>query len=134
MQQTSASRAFLPLTIIFVITSTLFITLYSLLERWKMDPIVLFAGNVILFGATAISFYLYSKAIRNNNVQAFLRMVYGGMFAKMMICLIAAVIYISAAGKATSKNAIFGCMFLYFLYTFTEVAILMKLSKQNKNA
>lgn len=134
MQQTSATKAFLPLTIIFVITCTLFLTLFSVLERWKMDPVVLFAGNLILFGATVISFYLYSKAIRNKNVQAFLRMVYGGMFAKMMICLIAAFIYISTAGKATSKGAIFGCMFLYFLYTFTEVAILMKLSKQNKNA
>ncbi len=57
-------------------------------------------GNIILFLATAGSFSLYHKALRNNNVQVFLRMVYGGMFLKMMICLIAAFIYIVSVKKA----------------------------------
>jgi hypothetical protein len=59
-------------------------------------------------------------------------MIYGGMFAKMIICLIAAVAYIMAAKKDVSKGAVFGCMFLYFLYTFVEISIIMKLSRKEK--
>ena len=132
MQPQSAARAFLPLTIIFVITSALLLIFRSLWESWGINPDVMMIGNIILFLATAGSFSLYNKAIRNNNVQVFLRMVYGGMFLKMMICLIAAFIYIVSVKKGVSKGAIFGCMFLYFVYTFVEVSILMKLSKQQK--
>jgi hypothetical protein len=132
MQPQSAARAFLPLTIIFVVTSALLLILRSLWESWGINPDVMIVGNIILFLATAGSFSLYHKALRNNNVQVFLRMVYGGMFLKMMICLIAAFIYIVTVKKGVSKGAIFGCMFLYFVYTFVEVSILMKLSKQQK--
>jgi len=99
-----------------------------------MDTNVLIIGNLVLFLATSLSFYLYYKAIRNNNVQQFLRMIYSGMFLKMLICLIAAFIYITTARNEVNRAAIFGFMFLYFLYTFMEIAILMKLSKPRKNA
>jgi hypothetical protein len=59
-------------------------------------------------------------------------MIYGGMFAKMIICLIAAVAYIMAVKKGVSKGAVFGCMFLYFVYTFVEISIIMKLSRKEK--
>lgn len=132
MQSQSAAKAFLPLTIIFVITSALFLTLRSLWQGWGISPDVMIVGNIILFLATAGSFSLYQKSLRSNNVQVFLRMVYGGMFLKMMICLIAALIYIVTFKKGVSKGAIFGLMFLYLVYTFVEVSILMKQSKQQK--
>ncbi len=133
MENISASRTFLPLTILFVITNGLFIALRSRLDSWGIDTNVCIGGNLILFTATLISFYLYQKGIRNRNNQAFLRMVYGGMFAKLMICLLAAFIYIFSVKKDVSKGAIYMCMFLYFLYTFAEVSVLLKLSKQQKN-
>lgn len=132
MQPQSASRAFLPLTIIFVISSALLLIFRSVWAGWGINPDVMIVGNIILFLATAGSFNLYHRSLRNNNVQVFLRLVYGGMFLKMMICLVAAFIYIVTVRKGVSKGAIFGCMFLYFLYTFVEVSILMKLSKQQK--
>jgi hypothetical protein len=59
-------------------------------------------------------------------------MIYGGMFAKMLICLFAALIYIMIEKKDVSKGAIFGLMFLYFVYTFVEISIIMKLSRKEK--
>jgi hypothetical protein len=59
--------------------------------------------------------------------------VSSGMVVKMVICLAAAFVYISMAGKAVNKAAILGCCALYILYTFTEVAILMKISKQKNH-
>jgi hypothetical protein len=98
-----------------------------------MNRSVMIVGNTILFAATALSFYLYRKSLLNNNVHAFLRMIYGGMFAKMMICLFAALAYIMIAKKGVSKGAIFGLMFLYFVYTFVEISIILKLSSKERH-
>jgi len=125
-------RGFVPIVFIFAATTLLFIIVPSLSFLWNMDKTVMIAGNSILFAATFISFYLYSRSLTNNNVHAFLRMIYGGMFAKMMICLFAALIYIMIVKKDVSKGAIFGCMFLYFVYTFVEISIIMKLSRKER--
>jgi hypothetical protein len=127
-------RAFVPLALIFIVTTILFIAVPSLDFLWNMDKRVMMAGNTILFVATFVSFYLYCKALANNNVHAFLRMIYGGMFAKMLICLFAALLYIMIAKKDVSKGAIFGLMFLYFVYTFVEISIIMKLSRKERYA
>lgn len=122
----------MPLLLIFIITNAVLVIVPSLDFLWNMDRSVMIIGNLIIFTATFFSFQLYRRSLSNNNVHAFLRMIYGGMFAKMMICLVAAVIYIMIAKKDVSKGAIFGCMFLYFLYTFTEISIIMKLSRKDK--
>lgn len=127
-------RAFVPIVIIFVVTTLLFIIVPSLDFLWNMDKRVMIAGNSILFGATFISFYMFSRSLADNNVHAFMRMIYGGMFAKMLICLFAALIYIMVVKKDVSKGAIFGLMFLYFVYTFVEISIIMKLSRKEKYA
>jgi hypothetical protein len=127
-------QAFLPIPVIFMISNALLITARTYITSMNIDGEVVIFSNLILFIATCISFYFYTKSLRNNNVQVFLRMIYGAMFIKMLICLFAAFIYISSAGKGVNKGAIFVSMFLYFLYTFVELAILMKLSKQQKNA
>jgi hypothetical protein len=61
-------------------------------------------------------------------------MIYGGMFLKMMICLFAAFIYIMVAGKTVNKGAIIVCLFLYLVYSSVEIILLLKQSKQRKNA
>jgi hypothetical protein len=125
-------KPFLPILLIFIVVTALLIVTPNLDSLWGMNRTIMIAGNLILFLATLISFQLYKKALQNNNVHAFLRMIYGGMFAKMLICLIAALVYIMIAKKNVSKGAIFGCMFLYFVYTFVEISIIMKLSRREK--
>ncbi len=46
------------------------------------DKSVMLMGNIILFVATAFSFYLYQQSLQSKNVQASFRMIYGGMFAQ----------------------------------------------------
>lgn len=132
MIKNKSSGAFLPIIVIFLVVNAILIMAPSLDFLWGMDRNVMIVGNLLLFAATFISFQLYRKSLANNRVHAFLRMIYGGMFAKMMICLIAAVAYIMVARKDVSKGAIFGCMFLYFVYTFVEISIIMKLSRKQK--
>ena len=133
MQKLQFLKKFRPITLVFILSSALFLVWNRRLTSYGINVDVVTIGNVVLFIATLTSFYLYHKALLNDRVAVFLRMIYSGMFIKMMICLFAAIIYISVAGKSTNKGAVFICMFLYFLYTFLEMSILMKLSKQNKN-
>jgi len=125
-------RPFVPIVLVFLAANGLLVLTPSLDFLWNMDRNVMIIGNFILFLATWFSFRLYRRSLANNNVHAFLRMIYGGMFAKMMICLLAALIYIMIVKKDVSKGAIFGLMFLYFVYTFLEISIIMKLSRKDK--
>ena len=129
-----AFRAFRPILIAFILFNGLFLATRSLLTRWSVNQEVMILGSIILFAATAISFYFYSKSLQNNNAHAFSRMITLGMFIKLLLCLGASFIYIMLAGKEVNLGGVIGCMILYMIYTFIEVSALMKLSKRNKNA
>ena len=134
MEAKLVKRSLRPIILIFIITNAFFVTGRSFLGRWDIDQQVMIWGNIILFAVTLLSFYLYARSMASKNAHAITRSMYASLLARMFICLIAAFIYISMVGKGVSKGAIFGCMFLYFVYTGAEVAILMKMSKQQKNA
>jgi len=129
----TVSRSFRPLLLIFVITNAFFLTSRARLSQWDINVDVLIIGNLVLFAATAVSFFLFTRQLNTKNPQAIVRTVYGGVLSKMMICLVAVFIYISIVGKGVNKGGVLGCMFLYVLYTTLEVTTLMKLSKQKKN-
>src|SRR5258707_6103603 len=131
MENKVGNRSFLPILVIFVVSSLFIVLAQPLLVEGRFDYRVLLVGNILLFGVTAISFYLYTKALRNNNPHAFVRMMYGSLLVKVFVCLAATLVYASSAGRLVNRNAIFGCFGLYFLYTWLEVRILMQLSKKS---
>jgi hypothetical protein len=119
---------------IFLAITVLILLLRSWLDRQGIDSRVMLSGNAILFLATMLSFYLFRKSYQKSNVQYILRMVYGGIFTKLAICVLAAFAYIIIARSAVDKIALFTCFGFYFIYTFTEVKLLIQLSKEQKNA
>jgi len=127
-------QVFFPILLLFIISNGIFLTFRASLARWNINTDIVIAGNLILFIATGVSFYLYYKALRNNNVQAFLRMIYGGMFLKMMICLFTAFIYIMIAGKTVNKGGVITCLFLYLIYSIVELVLLLKKNNSRTNA
>ena len=127
-------RSIRPLVLIFIITTALFIAGRSIIAGWNIDTDVLIIGNLVLFAVTLISFYFYTRSMDTKNPYAITRLMYGSLLVRMIVCLAAVLIYVLAVGKGVSKGAIFSCIFLYFIYTGVEVAILMKMSKQQKNA
>lgn len=134
MATKSVRRSFLPLILIFIITTALFITGRSALERWNIDQQVLLVGNLVLFAVTLLSFFFYTRSMDSKNPYAITRLMYSSVLVRMVVCLVAVFIYVSIVGKGVNKGAVFGCLFLYFVYTGVEVAILMKMNKQQKNA
>lgn len=132
MTNKSRQKPWVPIVLVYIISNGLIF--FS--KRWapnaKIDTDVLMIGNTVLLIATLVSFVLYTRSLKHNQPQAFLRYIYSGMFIKMLICLFAAFIYIASVSNV-NKPALFGCMFLYFVYTFMEVSILLRLSKQQKD-
>jgi hypothetical protein len=125
-------KSFWPVAVIFIVVALLALTIRSWLAvQLNMDYRVLSVGNIVLFLATAFSFYLYSKALRNKNTQVFLRMMYSSLLVKMVFCLLATLLYLFAAGKDVNKAGIIACFVLYMVYTYVEVKVLMRLSKNS---
>lgn len=94
---------------------------------WKMDKMVLLIGNCLLFGVTYLSFLLHIKGLRDPNPHVFVRTMVGSLLIKMLICLVAVMIYAMASGGAINRNGILACFVLYLLYTILEVRVLQRL-------
>ena len=124
----------MPIVLIFLAVTLLCFIIPGTLANWSIDSNVLLIGNIILFIATLISLGFYRRSLSNDHAPFFMRMIYSAMFTKLLICIFSAFIYIVTYKKNVSKGAIFACMFLYFVYTFVELAMVMKLSKGKKNA
>lgn len=130
-------RAFLPIVIIFVLVSAFFITSFSMLEKLEINQALVITGNCILFVVTAASFFLFRNALLAPNTHAFLRNMYSALILKFFVLIIVAFIYIYFTGSALNKAGLLSLVVLYFVYMFSEVALLMNLSRQireNKNA
>jgi hypothetical protein len=134
MESKIAGRSFLPIALIFIVVSLFCLTASSWLAARNIDALVLLIGNLILFLASAGSFFLYNRALHHQNMQFFLRMMYSSLLLKMVFAMGATLLYLFFAGKGVSKYAILCCYGLYLLYSFVEVKVLMRSSKLPKNA
>lgn len=123
----------MPVVIFFVILNAFFISGRKMLERWGADQEILIIGNAVLFVITLLSFLVALRGLKNPNPNAFVRSVMGSIMIKMFLLVIAAFIYISIFKKGINKPALFGCMGLYLVYTFLEVAALTRSLKQKVN-
>src|ERR1700722_16983088 len=125
MKNKASARGFIPIVAVFLVSSGLIFAGMPVLHGWNTDAWVLSWGKDLLFALTAISYFLHLKSIRTPNPHAFVRMVYSSLIIKMMVCMVAALLY-GWLAKPVNKNAIFGCFILYAAYTFMEVRALMK--------
>jgi hypothetical protein len=130
----SKPKGFMPVVLVMILLNGFFSIGKSRLQQNNIDADVLIIGNTLLFVITLISFLLAQKGLSNSNPHAFVRSVYMSVMLKLFVCIIAAFIYISIYKSNLNKPALFGCMGLYLVYTFLEVATLMKMLKQKKNA
>ena len=105
-----------------------------MLENWDADQAVLLVGNLIVFATVFVSYFLLQKAIFSPNPQSFIRAMYGSFIIKFFLLALAAFVYIMVTKKEVNKPALFTCVGIYFIYTFIEIAALMKLLKEKKNA
>lgn len=128
------SRYYVLAFMIFIVMNLLFTIGKAKLEQWGLDQSVLLIGNLFLFAITIFTFFLHKKAMDAPTTAAFIRYVYMAMFGKLILCALAASIYIIIAQQAVNNYSLLICLLLYILYTFSEVRNLMSVYKQRKNA
>jgi hypothetical protein len=129
----SRSRKFTGLVIVFIVVSLLAFFLKDQLGKIKVDYRVILGANTLLFLLGMISLLLHISALSKPNPQAFIRSVMLANILKILGLAIAAFIYITAAGRSASTNAIFGGLFLYIVYTWIEKRATIQLSKSRDN-
>ena len=122
------------LLILFIIVSGFLVAGRSILAKGQIDQEVFLVGNLIVFATVISSFLLLKKATTSPNPQVFVRAMYGSFIIKFFVLALVAFIYIMAVKKNVNKPALFGCIGLYFIYTFLEISAILKLLKEKKNA
>jgi signal transduction histidine kinase len=125
-------KPWFPLLLLFVFLNAFFLTGKNFLVKQGIDHLVLIGGNLVLFIATALSFYVSYKSVTSPNPHSSVRSLYGSFMIKFFLIIIAAFVYIMVAKKELNKPALFICMGLYLVYTVVEVAALQKLLKQQR--
>ena len=124
----------LPLILVFCITTALFLLGKNQLLQWGVNSTVLVVGNILLFAVTLASYLLYKRAMAHPTTMGFLRNTYSGLFLKLLVCIIAIMIYVMSDREHVNKPAILSCVALYFVYTLLEMRSLMQWNKERRNA
>ena len=124
------NKTLFPLILVFLGLSLLFFLLRLSFHDEPVDYRVLMGGNGLLFIVGIISSGMNTRAMKHQHTQGFLRLVYGAFIFKFFVLAIAAFVYIAIFKKMINKPALFGCLGLYFLYTFIEMRSVMKMSKK----
>lgn len=119
------------LLLVFAVVNIVLFLLRARLEAAGLNTTVLIGGNSFLFLIFLVSTWMHASAAQNTSTQVFLHSMYGGMLLKLFGIAIAAFVYIYVARDQVNKPALFGIMFLYLLYTFIELRVVLKQTRQS---
>lgn len=122
-------RFYLLLIGIFCGVNGLGIAYSHLLERWGIVDVAGMAGNILLAGITALSYYFCMRGMKAQSGHAFVRGVFISTFLKLLICASAVVVYVVLFREYVTKSTLILFFLLYILYTVLETASLMKIAK-----
>ena len=131
MQQQSFAKKMLPLFFAFVLVNSLILYYQKDLDKHKIDSLVVFASNILLFILSVLSLAMHTRSIDKKNPNASVRAVMAATLMKLMVLSIAALVYLFWSGSSRSLEAIFAGMILYVVYTFIEVRIASKTNQNN---
>jgi hypothetical protein len=127
-------KKYAPVVILFILVNVIVLIFRSFLEANGFDTVFLITANAILFMLSILGFVIQMKGLKSTNVNAFIRSLYSSLLAKMVIIMIAVIIYIFITGGKVNKASLFTSMGLYFFYTAIEVTQLMKIARKKPNA
>jgi len=120
-----------PVFLLFAFFNILIFAFKNFLEGKGIDISVLLFANAFFMFLSVLVFFFQKKALQNPNPNVFVRSVMGGMMIKMLLCVIAVLIYTLLAGDSFNKKSVFVALFLYLFYLGAEVKSLTKLNKQH---
>ena len=123
-----------PAFMAFIVINVICFGFARFLDGWNIDHYVLAGGNMLLFVLSVIIAVLNVRAAANTNANVFMRSVMAGIFIKMIVVAVAAVIYFVSSGENKSVYAVALCMIWYVVYTVIEVKSALRLNKKQLHA
>lgn len=115
---------------VFLFVTVLCIALSAKLQHYAVDVQVVMGANLLLFLSVVLNLFFQQKNLANANPSAMIRGVMIGTFLKLIVLAAAAIIYLSLAGEQRSARAVYAGMALYFIYTWVEVQLSLKMKSQ----
>jgi hypothetical protein len=131
MQKDSFAKKILPLFFLFVIVNTVILIWQKQLQGIKIDALVVFYANLLLFAISVFGVAVHMKAYNKKNPNLVVRSVMSLMLLKFFVLAATVFIYLFVAGSNRSVYAVFVGMFLYIIYTILEVRIALKMNDQD---
>ncbi len=131
MHSTGFIRLVKPITFfVFLPITLLLIVFYNNIMTFHLDPVVLIAGNSLLYLITIVALYFHQKGFADKNPNVFFRAVYASMLLRMFVCIVAVMLYAVLSGNALNKFSLLLCFVFYFIYVFVEVRQIFSLLKK----
>ena len=106
---------------VFLLLSILFYVLKIYAPAYQF--ITLECGNVLMALLSLIAFLIVMKQ-KEGRPQAFVNSVSGASFLKLMVCMIAILVYVLLNRSHIHKPTVFVLMGIYFIYSIIENSIL----------
>lgn len=124
----------MPVIVLFVFINVMVFIFKSFLQLNGFEIRFLLIANSVLCALSISGFFIQMKGLKSSNINAFIRSVYSSLLLKMVIIMVAVIVYIFTTGGNVNKPSLFTSMGIYFLYTSIEVTQLMKIARRKPNA
>ena len=127
-------KKYVPVIVLFVFINAMVFIFKPFLQTNGFEIRFLLIANAVLCILSLSGFFIQVKGLKSSNINAFIRSVYSSLLLKMVIIMIAVIVYIFITGGKVNKPSLFTSMGLYLLYTSIEVTQLMKIARRKPNA
>ena len=111
---------------IFAGLSVVLFALQSAVPAYRFFPLE--TGNAVMLMLSVITWFMVNSQVKKN-ASAFVRGVSGASFLKLMVCLVAMLIYIVINRNSMHKPSVFVLMGIYAIYTAAEAMLLSKMAR-----
>ena len=118
-------KTLIPLVVLFVVINALLLVFNNQLDEKGVDSGVVIGGNLLLFLASMLTYFMYHKAMTKKSPHGFVRNVTGTFLIKFLVIITAALCYFYFS-STINKPALIICAGLYLVYTFLGTSQVVK--------
>ena len=117
--------------VIFAVLTAIFMAVNSLYPQFHTAA--MHGANVLMLTLSFVAYFLINKKI-DNRPHAFVQGVYSASLLKLMVCMVAMLIYIFANRDTLHKPTIFVLMGIYAVYSAVETILVSCTARKKQPA
>jgi F0F1-type ATP synthase assembly protein I len=117
--------------VIFIVLTMVFLALGAAYPQYHTNA--MHGSNILMLALSFIAYLLINKKI-DNRPHAFVQGVYSASLLKLMVCMMAMLIYIFANRDALHKPTIFVLMGIYAVYSTVETILVSGTARKKQSS